>query len=164
MDTSLVALHRAEAATPREGPLVRTPEASRSLAMTLRRLLSVPFIYSLAVPFVLLDGAIWVYQAVCFPLYGIARVRRRDYFVADRARLPYLDWLGKVNCTYCSYANGLLAYATEITARTEQYWCPIRHERTPQGTHARYPRFLPYGDGDAFASRAEALRRSLVDE
>jgi hypothetical protein len=164
MNTSLVALHRAESGRAREGTLVPASEASQPRAMTARRLLSVPFIYGMAVPFVLLDAAISLYQAACFPLYGIGRVRRRDYFVADRARLPYLDWVGKVNCTYCSYANGLLAYATEITARTEQYWCPIRHERTPRATHARYPRFLPYGDGEAYASRAAALRRSLIDE
>jgi hypothetical protein len=127
-------------------------------------LLSLPFIYGMAVPLLLLDLSISLYQAASFPLYGIARVRRRDYFVLDRARLPYLDAIEKLNCAYCSYANGLVAYAREIIARTEQYWCPIKHERLPQGVHDRYAAFADYGDGAGYPSRAEALRRRLHEE
>jgi len=127
-------------------------------------LLSLPFIYGMALPFVVLDAAISLYQAACFPLYGIARVRRRDYFVLDRARLPYLNAVQKVNCAYCSYANGLLAYATQIVARTEQYWCPIKHARLPAAVHARYDDFIEYGDGDDYEARALALRSRLVAE
>jgi hypothetical protein len=149
-------------------PLARTmaspsvPEGAG--AVPWRSLASVPFVYAVALPLLFLDLGFSLYQAVCFPLYGIARVRRRDYFVLDRARLPYLDAIGKFNCAYCSYANAVLAYAREIAARTEQYWCPIRHERTPGGTHARYELFLPYGDGRDYAARTAALRRSLIEE
>jgi hypothetical protein len=127
-------------------------------------LLSLPFIYGMALPFVLLDASIWLYQSVSFPLYGIARVRRRDYFVLDRARLPYLDAVQKLNCFYCSYANGVLAFAREIAARTEQYWCPIKHEHAPAGVHDRYGDFVDYGDAAHFPSRAQRLRGSLVAE
>jgi hypothetical protein len=129
-----------------------------------RALLSLPFVYGMAVPFVVLDLAISLYQAASFPLYGIACVRRRDHFVLDRARLPYLNAIEKAHCAYCSYANGLLAYAREIVARTEQYWCPIKHSRRPSGVHDRYAAFAEYGDGAGYASRAQALRRSLFEE
>jgi hypothetical protein len=125
-------------------------------------LLTLPFIYGLTVPLVLLDLSYSLYQATSFPLYGIARVRRRDYFVLDRARLPYLNPIEKAHCFYCSYANGLLAYVREITARTEQYWCPIKHEHAPLGAHGRYPDFVDYGDAASLDSRSRQLRRSLA--
>lgn len=84
-----------------------------------RHILSVPFIYLVAVPLGLLDLSINLYQLVCFPLYRIPRVRRRDFFVYDRGRLAYLNVLEKLNCQYCAYATGLLAYAREVVGRTE---------------------------------------------
>jgi len=81
-----------------------------------------PVIYSGIVPLLLLDLFVSVYQTVCFPVYGVAKVKRSDYFAFDRHQLAYLNALEKLNCAYCSYANGLIAYAREIIARTEQYW------------------------------------------
>lgn len=158
---TVVASRTRRSGDPRD---LRPDRTSGRGASCATRLLSVPFIYAMAVPLLLLDAGFSAYQRVCFPLYRIARVRRRDYFVFDRARLPYLDVVDKFNCLYCSYANGLLAYATEIAARTEQYWCPIRHERAPRAVHARYPRFMPYGDGRDHARRVDELRRSLIDD
>jgi hypothetical protein len=40
--------------------------------------LTAPVIYALIVPFVLLDLSVMIYQAVCFPVYGIPKVRRAD--------------------------------------------------------------------------------------
>jgi hypothetical protein len=117
----------------------------------------------MALPLLLLDLSFALYQATSFPLYGIAKVRRRDYFVLDRARLPYLNPIEKVHCFYCSYANGLIAYVREITARTEQYWCPIRHEREPAGVHDRYGGFIEYGDAGSFEARSQELRRRLAE-
>ncbi len=50
--------------------------------------LSASVIYSLIIPFVLIDLWVMAYQAVCFPIYGIPKVRRRDYLVFDRHHLP----------------------------------------------------------------------------
>jgi hypothetical protein len=147
--------------------LDRTPVRSLRRWLATSRpqaVLSLPFIYGMALPLLLLDLSYSLYQAVSFPLYGIARVRRRDYFVLDRARLPYLNPIEKVHCFYCSYANGLIAYAREITARTEQYWCPIKHEREPAGAHDRYGGFIEYGDATTFEARSRDLRRLLADE
>lgn len=77
-------------------------------------ILTAPVIYAVIVPLVLLDLFVILYQAVCFPVYGIARVRRADYLVFDRHHLAYLNALEKLNCAYCSYANGLIAYVREI--------------------------------------------------
>lgn len=126
--------------------------------------LSAPFIYGMALPLVLFDLCISLYQWICFPLYGIPRVRRGDYFAFDRGHLAYLNLVEKLNCTYCSYGNGLLAYAGEITARTEQYWCPIKHARKLAATHHRYEQFAAYGDGEHYADQLQVLRQSLAEE
>src|SRR4026209_1604866 len=70
-------------------------------------LLAVPVIYSMIVPIVVLDAWITVYQRICFPLFGIARVTRGEFIVIDRHKLPYLNGIEKLNCVYCGYANGV---------------------------------------------------------
>jgi len=99
----------------------------------------VPLICALVVPFLLLDLSVAIYQWVCFPIYGIPKVRRRDYIIFDQGRLAYLNAIEKVGCVFCSYANGLLAYIAEIAARTEQRFCPIKHARPAVQPHSRYP-------------------------
>ena len=115
----------------------------------------------LIVPLLLLDGWVTIYQWVCFPVYGIAAVPRRPYFPMDRHRLGYLNAIEKINCEYCSYANGLIAYIQEIAARTEQYWCPIKHSRTIPSPHSRYHLFFDYGDGTGYRYHLPSLRRAL---
>lgn len=124
-------------------------------------LATAPLIYSLAVPFLLLDAWVSLYQAVCFRAWGILRVRRRAYFAIDRHKLAYLNGIEKTNCLYCSYTNGLLAYAREVAARTEQYWCPIHHARRVRAPHERYAAFAPYGDPGAYQRTLPRLRESL---
>lgn len=120
--------------------------------------LTAPVIYAVIIPFVLLDLFVTIYQAVCFPVYGIDKVRRRDYIAIDRHRLQYLNALEKLNCVYCGYGNGLLAYAAEIAGRTEKFWCPIKHAQRMARTHAQYPEFADYGDADAYRARVAALK------
>ena len=108
-------------------------------------------------PFVLLDLFVTVYQAICFPVYRIPKVRRGDYLIFDRSHLAYLNGLEKLNCAYCSYANGLIAYVREIAGRTEQHWCPIKHARRVIGAHPRYAAFEDYGDAYGYKN---SLRNS----
>ncbi len=127
-------------------------------------ILTAPAIYALIIPLVLLDLFVAVYQVACFPVYGIPRVRRRDYLAFDRGQLAYLNAIEKLNCAYCSYANGLLAYVREVASRTEEYWCPIKHARRVLGVHARYGSFVDYGDGDAYRHDLERLRTEARSE
>ena len=84
-------------------------------------LLTAPIIYAMIVPLTFLDATFSLYQALCFPIYGISHVRRSVYIVIDRQHLAYLNGIEKLNCVYCGYANGVLAYVREIAGRTEQY-------------------------------------------
>lgn len=120
-----------------------------------------PVIYAGWVPLALLDLFCFVYQTICFPVYGITRVRRAEYMAFDRGDLPYLNPLQKFNCFYCSYANGLAAYAREIAARTEQFWCPIKHSRKILAAHDRYPSFFEFGDAESYRHGLEHLQREL---
>ena len=126
-------------------------------------ILSSPVIYACVLPFLLLDAAVAVYQLVCFPIYGIPKVRRDDYLVFDRGRLAYLNTIEKVGCIYCSYANGLLALITEVAARTEQYFCPIKHAQPLVQIHSRYGKFLPFGDARAYRSKSDAVAHEFGD-
>ena len=138
--------------------LLRYVVHSRILAV-----LTAPFFYACFVPFVLLDLFVSTYQAVCFPVYGIPRARRKDCMAIDRNKLRYLNALEGLNCMYCSYANGLLAYVVEIAGRTEQHWCPIKHARRIQHAHDRYLHFLPYGDASAYRERIDKVRDDFKD-
>ena len=126
--------------------------------------LTAPIIYSMIVPLALFDLCITFYQATCFPIYGIPKVRRSEYIVMDHQLLAYLNIIEKVHCVYCSYGNGMIAYAREITARTEQYFCPIKHAQKILGSHDRYTRFLNYGEADGFHAKVEEFRTELADE
>lgn len=123
--------------------------------------LTAPVIYSVIVPFLLLDLFLTLYQLLCFPVYGIPRVRRSDYLIFDRGHLAYLNVIEKLNCLYCSYGNGLIAYAREIAARTEQYWCPIKHARRLRDAHPRYHKFSEFGDAENYHVELEMLRKEL---
>lgn len=126
--------------------------------------LTAPIIYSLILPLLLLDLWVTVYQRVCFPVYGIAQVPRRRYFAIDRHKLAYLNGIEKVNCTFCSYANGLIAYVREVASRTEQYWCPIKHARAIPAPHSRYHQFADYGDARRYRNELPTLRRGVERE
>lgn len=124
-------------------------------------ILSAPIVYSVIVPIVVLDLWVSLYQWACFPLFRIAKVRRRDFIVIDRHKLAYLNGIEKFNCVYCGYANGVFAYVREITGRTETYWCPIKHARKPHDTHDHYDDFVAYGDASGYKRRLPVLRRGL---
>lgn len=126
-------------------------------------ILSSPLIYACVIPFLLLDAAVAAYQFVCFPIYGIPKVRRQDYLIFDRGRLAYLNTIEKVGCIYCSYANGLLGLVTEIAGRTEQHFCPIKHAQRMVHAHSRYGKFLPYGDAQAYKEQSEAVANAYRD-
>ncbi|AOW12795.1 hypothetical protein LPB72_17505 [Hydrogenophaga crassostreae] len=129
-----------------------------------QNLITGPIIYAMVIPLLMLDFFVTLYQWTCFPIYGIARVRRSDYLVYDRRHLGYLNFIEKFHCTYCEYGNGLMSYMAEILARTEQYFCPIKHAHKILGTHARYNRFLDYGEAEAYEAKLEAFRVALGKE
>ncbi len=126
-------------------------------------ILSAPVIYAMVVPTMLMDLCLYIYQALCFPVYGIPKVKRSDHIVLDRHYLKYLNFIERLNCDYCSYFNGLSSYATEIAARTEQYWCPIKHASGKARRHSRAHRFVDYGDAESYRTKLAELRRQLKD-
>ena len=131
------------------------------LTANLLSVLTAPVIYALLFPILLLDVSITIYQHICFRAYGIPRVKRSDYFVYDRTHLAYLNLIEKINCAYCSYGNGVMAYGREVVARTEQYWCPIKHARKIMAAHPYYTGFVDFGDAQSYKDELENLRHEL---
>ncbi|HDZ61973.1 MAG TPA: hypothetical protein ENH40_02355 [Nitrospirae bacterium] len=126
-------------------------------------LLVAPVIWFCIVPTVIMDLSATIYQLICFPVYNIPKVRRDDYIVIDRHALAYLNALEKFNCVYCGYVNGLIAYIQEIVARTEQYFCPIKHASAVGDIHSRYKNFLEYGDAEGYKKNMDKIRRDFED-
>ena len=126
--------------------------------------MTAPVIYSLIVPIMIID--LWVsgYQAICLRAYKIPRVKRSDYIAFDRRRLKYLNLIQQLNCDFCAYANGVVAYVREISSLTEQYWCPIKHAVKVSDPHRRYFEFLEYGDAQGYRDRLNQFRAALRKE
>ena len=120
--------------------------------------LTAPVIYSLIVPILLVDLWVMAYQAICFPAYKIPKVRRRDYLIFDRHHLAYLNTIEKINCAYCSYCNGAIAFIREVASRTEVYWCPIKHARRILGPHPHYQGFADFGDAAGFRKKLAQMK------
>ncbi len=139
----------------------RAPLLSYVLRSDILTIVTAPVIYSLIVPFVIMDAWVSFFQALCFRAWGVRRVRRRAFFAIDRRKLGYLNGIEKANCVYCSYVNGLVASVREVAARTEQYWCPIRDGKRVRGRHDRYAGFAPYGDGAAYREMLPSRRAEL---
>jgi hypothetical protein len=119
----------------------------------------VPFIWLPLVGIIFLDLLTSLYQALCFPLYGLEKVKRSTYIlIMDRNKLAYLTSLEKLDCMYCGYANGFLLYAKEIAGRTEKYWCGIMHENKPgfktQANQVEQD-FARFGDEEDFKKKYE---------
>ncbi len=127
-------------------------------------ILATPVIYSMFIPLVLLDMWVTIYQHICFRAYGIPRVKRSKYLVLDRQHLAYLNFIEKLNCIYCGYGNGVIAYAREIAGRTEQFWCPIKHAVRIRDPHQRYLKFLDYGDAKGYRQKLPDYRKDVQNK
>lgn len=128
----------------------------------LSHIVTAPVIYSLIVPFALLDLWVSVYQTVCFRAYGIPRMRRADHIRIDRHQLAYLNGVQKLNCVYCGYVNGLISWTREVASRTEAYWCPIKHAGPVRRPHDRYAGFVDFGDAEGFAEGLDRARERVA--
>ena len=124
-------------------------------------LLSAPIVYSLVIPIAILDLMVSFYQLICFRIYDIPLVQRSKYVIIDRHKLAYLNPIEKLNCIFCGYGNGIIEYAREVTARTEHYWCPIKHARRTPDPHRLIECYVDYGDVDSYKSELKNIRKSL---
>ncbi len=116
----------------------------------LKDIISMPFIYMMIIPAVILDIFLFIYQQTAIRLYWIPLVKRSDYIIYDRRHLDYLNWFQKFNCLYCSYVNWLFSYAVEIAWRTEKYRCPIKSAQRMKWWHYWQKHFADYWDVEWF--------------
>jgi len=126
-------------------------------------ILTIPFIWAMMIPILLTDIFVTIYQAICFPIYKIPKVKRNEYVIMDRYNLFYLDKVERINCWYCVYFNGVIAYVQEIAARTEQFWCPIKHSKPLKQAHSRYDKFFDFGDYQEYRRALEKRRSNFKD-
>lgn len=128
----------------------KIPLKKYAIPKSYKHIISMPFIYGMIIPGLILDVGLFIFQQTAFRLYGIPIVKRSEYIQFDRKHLNYLNLIQKINCLYCSYMNGLFSYAVEVGGRTEKYWCPIKAARKKKWWHDWEEYFADYGDPEAF--------------
>ncbi|MFH1404781.1 MAG: hypothetical protein ABIH21_01625 [Patescibacteria group bacterium] len=113
-----------------------------------------PVICTAIIPIVLMDIWVEIYHRICFPICNIPYVKRRDYIKIDRHKLSYLNWLQKLGCVYCGYANGCYNYWVRIAAETEVFWCGIMHQKRKGFIPpAHHKDFTEFGDEKAYRQK-----------
>ncbi len=121
-----------------------------TLKKQIKQIISSPFILGAIIPIIILDLWVIIYQAVAFPLYGIKKVKRKHYIKIDRHKQNTINAFEKFYCAYCGYANGAVHYWQEVIARTEQYWCGIKHKESktfiPPKHHKNFAKYNNYKD------------------
>lgn len=115
-------------------------------------------IYVMFFAIVVIDLLVFLFQSIVFPLLGLEKISRSEFIVIDRHKLQYLNFFEKLGCVYCSYANGVAAYYSEVAGATESYYCPIKHARRVRKPHAYYHEFVPYGYAEEYRERIDELR------
>jgi hypothetical protein len=119
-----------------------------------RQILSAPFVWAMIVPLVFLDITLYIYQQVVFYLYDLDYIKRSKYIKIDRHKLEYLDAREKLNCAFCGYGNGIIAYAAAILAQTELYWCGIKHDKSSEFIAPKHhSKFVEYNDKKGFIEK-----------
>lgn len=129
------------------------------LDVTLREYLFSPFVYIFIVPAIMFHIALELYHRIVFFGYKIPYVSSKDFFIFDRHNVKQLNIVEKVNCLYCSYVNGLMAYAKEIAGRSERYWCPFKHKQDPKQPHDHYMKFIEFDETLDTKNRRIDLRK-----
>jgi hypothetical protein len=161
--------------TIREGKVHFTESVSRAHHLLAKKIIrywrdakwssfiTTPVILSCIIPVAMMDFWATAYQCICFPAYGIPKVRRSDYIILDRQKLHYLNSMERLNCAYCGYVNGAITYVQEIAGRTEQHWCPVKHAVRLKTMHSRYRYFLDFGDAEQYRKCIEKVRSDFGD-
>jgi len=127
-------------------------------------IITMPTIIMMLIPAIIADVFATVYQAINFRAYKIPRVQRSKYIIFDRHHLKYLNLLEKLFCIFCGYVNGVIQYAAEIGSRTEEYWCPIKHNKKIGFEHSRYGKYLEYGDSSSYHEKRKNIRQQMKNE
>ncbi len=106
---------------PQKGKMITDPHILLAIVAALS-------IYSMLVSILILDLSTYIYQQVYFSITDIPKVRRGDYLAIDRFKLKKLNFGQKVNCLYCEYVNGVLAWTKAVANQTEVYSCAVKHK------------------------------------
>ena len=144
--------------TVRRHPALKDQSIQGILKYKILQILTAPFIYLCFFPVIFLDLVVTLYQKICFPLYGIPQIKRKDYVIIDRYKLKYLNFSKKFNCVYCGYFAGVISYAQEIAGKFEQYWCPIKHATKLKNSHNYYSKFIDFNDVKSYQKNFVKIR------
>jgi hypothetical protein len=124
-------------------------------------LLTMPFIFMMIIPAIIADIFATVYQTINFTAYNIPKVKRGKYIIIDRHLLSHLNFMEKIFCVFCGYVNGVIHYCAEIGSRTEEFWCPIKHNKKAGFEHKRYNNYIEYHDSKEYHEKRKRIRLQM---
>jgi hypothetical protein len=124
-------------------------------------IITLPSILMMIIPAVIADVFATVYQLINFTAYDIPKVKRSKYIIIDRHHLSHLNLMEKIFCVFCGYVNGVIQYCAEIGSRTEEFWCPIKHNKKAGCEHKRYNNYLEYNDSEAYHEKRKKIRLQM---
>ena len=127
-------------------------------------LITLPSILIMVAPAILLDIAGSFYQAINLRAYEIPMVDRKRYIFLDRYALKHLNFMEKFFCIYCGYFNGVMQYVSEIAARTEEFWCPIKYSKKVGFKHKRYANYLEHENTTEYHAKRKKIRLTMRRE
>ena len=110
-------------------------------------------VYFMIIPFAFLDLSVTIFQKICFWAWEVPKVHRSTFVFIDRHHLEYLNGIEKLYCIFCGYANGVIGFTREVAARTEKFWCPIKHATKVVHAHEHYSDYLDYGDASGWLTK-----------
>ena len=79
------------------------------------------------------DLVTWLYQLIYFTLADIPKIRRAEYVIITRHKLPKLTPIQRWSCGYCEYVNGVIAWMKAVANQTEIYSCAIKYTHETPG-------------------------------
>ena len=116
-----------------------------------RHLLLLPFALFFLPMLILLDLMLSCYHLLAYPLMGLEKVKKKQYFQLDRHKLAYLRRRERIYAIYTAYANGLFRFAKKLASDSEWYWCGIKHQKVPGYLPDKdQDRFMDFGDKGSY--------------
>lgn len=112
---------------------VSKPGLSLAKRFFLLRWIANLVIYLAFFPLIVCHVLCHLYQAIAFSIYDIPKIHLEDYLILDRGRLKKLNVIQRLNCVYCGYANGVLAWMRATANQTEAYACGVKHSVSKMG-------------------------------
>lgn len=72
-----------------------------------------------------------IFNKLYFWLHFEKSIPPKEFFHFDRHQVKHLNFIDKLACEYCEWANGTLQWTIEVANKAEEWFCPIKNSCDP---------------------------------